>query len=70
MIGTVHAIKIEIKRRGPRAAQWPSAVSQPQNGCPRRRPAGWANARPFAQPAEYGACHAQPHLSRMRRQMF
>ena len=36
MIGTAHAIKITIKRRGPRAAQWPSAVSQPQKGLPLR----------------------------------
>ena len=36
MIGTAHAIKIDItiNRRGSRAAQWPSAVSQPQKRLP------------------------------------
>ena len=38
MIGTAHAIKIAIKRRGPRAAQWPSAVSQPQKRLPSQAP--------------------------------
>ena len=38
MIGNAHAIKIAIKRRGPRAAQWPSAVSQPQKRLPSQAP--------------------------------